>query len=169
MENFSENFEIAPTGEISAGAGVGTSGGTIAFGIKENNYLGKGLSVDANGSLSAESFKGKFSVTNPKYNNSDKLVFFNIQALEIDKLKKSGFKTNKTGFEFGTSFEQFKDFNFGVSTRTFYENIETNSSASARLKKQTGDYFDTFLNLDFLLFAFLSSSLIVNSVLKGPL
>ena len=28
-----------PTGEISAGVGVGTSGGTIGFGIKENNYL----------------------------------------------------------------------------------------------------------------------------------
>ena len=25
-----------------------TSGGTITFGVKENNYLGKGLSVDSN-------------------------------------------------------------------------------------------------------------------------
>ena len=37
-------FEEKPTGEISAGAGVGTSGGTIGFGVKENNYLGKGIS-----------------------------------------------------------------------------------------------------------------------------
>ena len=29
------------TGEISAGAGIGTSGGTLAFNIKENNWLGK--------------------------------------------------------------------------------------------------------------------------------
>ena len=41
------------TGEISAGAGIGTSGGTIAVGIKENNYLGKGLSLDANATLSS--------------------------------------------------------------------------------------------------------------------
>ena len=34
--------EERPTGEISAGAGVGTSGGTIAFNIKENNWLGQG-------------------------------------------------------------------------------------------------------------------------------
>ena len=35
--------EEKPTGEITAGAGVGTSGGSIAFGVKENNYLGKGI------------------------------------------------------------------------------------------------------------------------------
>ena len=37
--------------EKSAGAGVGTSGGNVMFGIK-NNYLGKGLSVDANATVS---------------------------------------------------------------------------------------------------------------------
>ena len=39
------NVEERPTGEISAGAGVGTSGGTIAFNIKENNWLGQGKIV----------------------------------------------------------------------------------------------------------------------------
>ena len=37
--------EEKPTGEISAGAGIGTSGGTLAFSIKENNWLGEGKSV----------------------------------------------------------------------------------------------------------------------------
>ena len=48
------NFEVEekPTGEIQAGAGAGTEGGTFYFGVKENNYLGKGLSVDANATLS---------------------------------------------------------------------------------------------------------------------
>ena len=145
------SVEEKPTGEISAGAGIGTSGGTVAFGIKENNYLGKGLSVDVNGSISSESIKGKFSVINPNYKNSDKSVFVNVQALEIDKLKKSGFKTNKQGFEFGTNFEQYEDFRLGISTSSFYEKIETNSTASSRLKKQTGDYWDTFINFDFFL------------------
>ena len=35
------NVEEQSTGEISAGAGVGTSGGTLAFGITENNWLGE--------------------------------------------------------------------------------------------------------------------------------
>ena len=53
-EKFEENsnskiinitVEEKATGEIMAGAGVGTSGGTLSFGIKENNYLGKGIKL----------------------------------------------------------------------------------------------------------------------------
>ena len=40
--------EEMPTGEISAGAGIGTDGGSFAFNIKENNWLGKGVTVSAN-------------------------------------------------------------------------------------------------------------------------
>ena len=34
------SVEEKPTGEISAGAGVGTHGGTLSFGVRENNFLG---------------------------------------------------------------------------------------------------------------------------------
>ena len=61
-----------------AGAGFGTSFG-FTFGVKENNYLGKGISVNANATVSKERLKGILSVTNPNYNNSDKSVYFNIQ------------------------------------------------------------------------------------------
>ena len=145
------NFEIdeKPTGEVMAGAGGGTEGGTVFFGVKENNYLGKGLAVDANATLSAESFKGKFSVTNPNFNNSDKSTFFNIQAIEIDRLSDSGYKTNRTGFELGTGFEYLQDLNLSLSTSTFVEKIETDSTASTRQKAQTGNYLDTFLKFNF--------------------
>ena len=145
------NIEVEekPTGEISAGAGIGSSGGTVMFGVKENNYLGKGLAVDANATVSSETFKGIFSVTNPNYKNSDKSVFVSLQSLEIDKTKNYGFKTNKTGFEFGTKFEYLKDFNLGLSSSTYYENIETDSTASARQKSQEGDYLDVFTNFEF--------------------
>ena len=52
------NVEEKATGEISAGAGFGTSGSTFTFGVRENNYLGKGLAVDANASISTDSIKG---------------------------------------------------------------------------------------------------------------
>ena len=141
--------EEKPTGEISAGAGFGTGGGTIVAGIKENNYLGKGLKVEANATLTEQTFKGLFSVTNPNYKNSDKSVFANIQAQEIDQMKNYGYKTNKTGFEIGTGFEYYEDLRLSISTRSFVEKIETDSTASARQKKQEGNYFDTFLNLNF--------------------
>ena len=142
-------IEEKPTGEIMAGAGAGTDGGSIYFGIKENNYLGKGLSVDANATVSGETFKGKLSVTNPNYNNSDRKVYASIQAIEIDQLENYGYKTNKSGFEVGTNFEYLEDFYLGLSTNTFVEEIETNSNASASQKRQAGNYLDTFLNLDF--------------------
>ena len=78
-----------------AGAGFGTSGSTFTFGVKVNNYLGKGLGVDANATISPETFKGKLSIYNPNYKNSDKLVFANIQSLEMDRTKNFGYKSNK--------------------------------------------------------------------------
>ena len=110
------NIEVEekPTGEIQAGAGAGTEGGTFYFGIKENNYLGKGLSVDANATISTERFKGILSVTNPNYKNTNKSTFFNLQAIEIDQLKDYGYKTNKTGFELGTNFEYFETVTFSI-------------------------------------------------------
>ncbi len=145
------NYELVekPTGELTAGAGVGTDGGSFFFGVKENNYLGKGVSVDAEINVSTNSIKGNYSITNPNYNNSDKSIYFNIKAEETDKLKDFGYKTNKTGFALGTSFEYLKDFNLGLSTSSFFENMETDSTASARQKKQAGNYFDTFLKFNF--------------------
>ena len=142
-------IEEKPTGEITAGAGVGTDGGTFFVGVKENNYLGKGLSVNADATISAESLKGNFSITNPNFNNSDKSVFVNIKAEETDKLKDFGYKTNKTGFSFGTNFEYLKDFNLGLSTSSFVEKMETDSTASASQQKQAGNYWDTFLKFNF--------------------
>ena len=131
-------IEEKPTGEITAGAGVGTSGNTIAFGVRENNYLGKGISLDTNVSLSDESLKGLFSVTNPNYKNSDKLVYFSAEAIETDRLTAFGYKTNKTGFSVGTNFEFLDDFNLGLGSSNYYEKIDTDSTASARQRLQEG-------------------------------
>ncbi len=137
--------EEKPTGELMAGAGFGTSGGTFTFGVKENNYLGKGIAVNANATVSKNSFKGIFGVTNPNFNNSDKSVFLNVQANEIDRLKNFGYKSNKQGFEIGTNFEYLDKLNIGLGTSSFYEKIETDATASTRQKNQEGDYWDTFL------------------------
>ena len=138
-----------PTGEISAGVGLGTTGGTISFGVKENNYLGKGLAVDSNITIEKDSIKGLLSVSDPNFRNTDKSVFGSIQANENDQLKTFGYKSSKTGFSFGTKFEYLDDLFLGISSSAFYEDIETDSTASARQKKQSGDYLDIFLELDF--------------------
>ena len=119
------------------------------FGVRENNYLGKGLRVESNFILNEESIKGVFSVNNPNYLNSDKAVYFSAEASDTDRLTDFGYKTTKQGFLIGTSFEYLDNFNLGIGTSNFYEKIETNSTASTRQKKQEGDYWDSFLNLKF--------------------
>ena len=141
--------EEKATGEISAGAGAGTDGGTFFISVKENNYLGKGLAIDANASISSERIKGLFSVTDPNYKNSDKSVFVNAQSTEINKLTDFGYKTSKTGFELGTKFEYFEDTYVGFATSSFIEKIETDSTASARQKAQAGNYLDSFFKFNF--------------------
>ncbi len=142
-------LEEKPTGEIMAGAGFGTSGTSTTFGIKENNYLGNGLSVDAKLDISQESIKGKFSLRNPNYNNSDKSIYTNIQSSETDRLTDFGYKTNKTGFTLGTDFEYYDDLFLGIGFNSYYESIETDSTASSQQKKLKGNYFDNFLSLSF--------------------
>ncbi len=147
-KNIDITIEEKATGEIMAGAGVGTDGSTLSFAIKENNYLGRGIKLVSELTLSEETLKGQFNVKNPNFRNSDKSVDLNIQALETDKLTDSGYKTNKTGFGFGTGFEYQDDLFLGLGQETYYEKIETNSSASTRQKSQEGNYWDTFLNLN---------------------
>jgi outer membrane protein insertion porin family len=144
------SVEEKPTGEISAQAGFGTSGGSLGFGIKENNFLGKGLSLDSNFNLSEETFKGKFILTNPNYNNSDKSIYISAEAIETDNFKTYGYKTNKTGINIGTNFEYLNDLRLGVGTSNFYEVIKTNSTASQAQQDQEGNYWDSFVNFDFI-------------------
>ncbi len=143
------SVEEKATGEITASAGVGTSGKSIGFGVSENNFLGRGIGLDSNITLSTETLKGKFSVTNPNFLNSDKSVYASVEALETDKLTDFGYKTNKNGFLIGTSFEYLDDFRLGVGSSNFYEKIETDSTASNNMKKQEGNYWDSFINFKF--------------------
>ena len=134
--------EEKPTGEVSVGAGVGTSGTSTSFGVRENNFLGQGIKLNSNISLSEETLKGMFSYTKPNFKNSDRDLTLSVQSNETDRLKDYGYKTNDTGFSIGTRFEHLEDFFISPTFSTNYESIETSSTASSRLKKQSGDYFD---------------------------
>ena len=140
--------EEKPTGEIYAQAGTGTSGSSVGFGIKENNFLGNGIGLDTNFELSSDSFKGKFSVTNPYFNNSDKSLYVSAEATENDNYQTFGYKTNRKGVSIGTNFEYLNDFYLGINNSNFYEVIETNSTASAQQQAQEGNYWDSFIKLN---------------------
>ena len=124
----------SPTGEIFAGAGTGTSGATIAGGITENNYLGKGIRLSTKLSVSEDEIKGIFSVLNPNFKNSDKSLNTIIESTTSDFLSTGGFKTSRTGFGIGTGFEQYSDLFVNLDVSTYYEKLETTSTASKHKK-----------------------------------
>ena len=135
--------EEKPTGEIMIGAGAGSEGGTLGFSVSENNFLGKGIQLSSSLDLTEDSVRGLFSVTNPNFNYSDKSLSTSVESTNVDKLTDSGYKSTKTGFTFGTGFEQFEDIYFTPKLSNFYEDISTKSTASANLKSQSGSYFES--------------------------
>ena len=141
--------EEKPTGEIMAGAGVGTSGGTVAFGVSENNYLGRGIEFTLIFLLVQESLKGLISLNNPNYKGSNRSLNTSLESTVTDRLKNFGYKSNKTGFSVGSGFEFYDDLYWNTGFSSYVEKLETDSTASASMKKQEGSYFDTFFNQTF--------------------
>ena len=135
--------EERATGEIAAGAGTGTSGSTLSFAIKENNYMGTGVKLNTQVAVSDTGISGVFSTNNPNYKNSNKGLFTKLEASKVDQMTNFGYKSSKTGFSLGTSFEQYTDFFFSPSFNNYFETLKTSSSASDAKKKQKGDYFDS--------------------------
>ena len=144
------NITEKATGEIFAGVGTGTDGSSFSAGVKENNYLGRGVKVDSNINFSQERIKGKFIVSNPNYKNSDKNLDLALEATSIDRVETSGYKSNITGFTIGTEFEYLDDFRLGLSTKNNFEKITVDGSSSNKQKKQDGNYFDSFIGLNFI-------------------
>ena len=139
------NVEEKATGEIFAGAGTGTAGSSISAGIKENNYLGLGIKLDTNLTINDDSVKGKFSVLNPNYNNSDKSLKTTIESSTTDLISSSGYKTSRTGILLGTEFEQMTDLFVNLELSNYYEDLETSSTANSIVKKQEGNYFENLI------------------------
>ncbi len=135
-----------PTGEIMAGAGVGTSGGTVAFGVKENNFLGRGINFGTDLSISSETVKGIVSLNNPNYKGSNKSLNLSLESRSTDRLKTFGYESNKTGFTIGSGFEYYDNLFLNIGVSNYVEKLTTDTTASATLKKQEGSYFDSFFN-----------------------
>ena len=151
---FKKNIEInvveQPTGEISAGAGYGTSGQTITFGIKEKNFSGNATNLNTNLSISSRSVKGALSVIIPNYNYSDKSLRFNISRSSNDFLDTAGYETTISNITLGTGFEYKEDLFFTPLIVLETEKLKTDSTASSSLKKQNGNYNNVELDYSFL-------------------
>ncbi len=133
------SVEEQPTGEIGAGAGLGTSGGTLAFNVKENNWLGEGKSLEFDVQLDEESLAGNLIYTNPNYDFLGNSLYYNLSSSSNDK-PNQGYENSVISIGGGTSFEQYKDVKVSLSLQGTYDDLRTQDSASSSLKKQAGSF-----------------------------
>jgi len=143
------SVEEKPTGEISAGAGFGTTGASFSFNIVENNWLGKGRNVTTSLDVSAEAFSGGLSVTDPNYNFSGNSLTYYIKNTASDK-PDSGYKNNIFSTGIGTRFEQWKNIYLSPTLSFDYDQMTSAAGASEGLKKQEGTYSDLSISYGIL-------------------
>ena len=133
--------EEKATGEIAAGAGVGTEGTSFSFLLKENNYLGKGLGVDASLSITEHSIRGGLSMEDVNFRNSGNLVWGGLTSLKNDR-PDSGYENTLTKFDLGTKFEHLNDLYISPSLTLTFDELKVTSDASSSMKKQAGNFTD---------------------------
>jgi len=139
------NVEEMPTGEISAGIGVGTNGGTFAIQISENNWLGEGKRLDFNIETDEETLQGNIDYFNPNYNFLGNSFGFTIFSESNDK-PNQGYENNLVGSGVNTRFEQYKDVFTSLGLAFTYDDLRTDSSASTALQKQSGEFSELAFN-----------------------
>ena len=140
------SVEEKPTGEISAGAGIGTTGGSFTATITENNWLGKGIALATSLDISKETFSGAVTYANPNHNFSGNALTYYL-ANTSNKKEESGYKNNIISSGIGTRFEQYRNVYIAPKLNLSYDNLKVEKTASDALKKQEGSFTD--LNFDY--------------------
>ena len=135
------NIEVVekPTGEISAGAGIGTDGGSFAIGISENNWLGEGKKVDFSLEADAESLGGILRYSDPNYNFLGNSISYYISSEDNDK-PDQGYENTIISTGVSTTFEQYKKIFTTLGINASYDDLRTDGTASTSLSKQSGEF-----------------------------
>ncbi len=148
LKTIDVTVEEKPTGEISAGAGIGTNGGTVAFTVKENNYLGEGTSVAFDIEVNQDSLRGTLNYTDPNYDFLGNSINYYIQSANNDK-PDQGYENTIIGTGARTTFEQYKDLYASLGISATYDDLQTLDSATDSLKKQSGSFNEIAGNYGF--------------------
>ncbi len=139
--------EEKPTGEITAGAGVGSDGSTVAFGVKENNWLGSGIQLSSFLEVDESKVRGELRFSNPNFDYTGNALGFNIGAVTNDQSEDSGYKNNTISFGTSIDFEQYRNIFIRPGVSFVSDDLTVDSTASNLLKKQAGTYNE--LSLDY--------------------
>ena len=136
------SVEEKATGEVLAGAGIGTDGTSFMFSINENNWLGRGVKLQTAVNASQDKVSGNILISNPNYNYSGNAVTGSLDVSSTDRTSSSGFKSSRTGFDLGTSFEQYENIFISPNFSLSFEDIEVEEDASTAVKNMEGNFFN---------------------------
>ena len=133
------SVEEQPTGSVSAGVGVGSSGSTVSSTIVEKNLFGKGITLDGNVSVGTEKISGNVGLSLPDFMNSGNILNYNIFAVSTD-FTNAGYESKKIGNSVSTKYNIYEDVSLTTGAGIDRDSINTNSSASDLYKSREGDY-----------------------------
>jgi len=131
-----------PTGEISSGLGIGSSGSSISFNLKENNFLGQGIYTNVGLNFGTQQVLGSITVNNPDYANTGNNLKSSLFLLK-NNYNNAGYDNKIIGSNISTTSEIFKDIYFENGFGLSYDQISITQAASPLISTQAGNYFTT--------------------------
>ena len=134
--------EEVPTGEISGGAGAGTNGANISGGIRENNFLGKGIKLNSNLNIGTQKIFGFFEYIDPDYQSSGNSLGLKFFA-ENNEFDNASYQNKLIGASIYTNYEIFDQIFLNPGFTFEFDSVSANSDASSLVKKRDGDYWSS--------------------------
>ena len=141
----SENLNIIismneiSTGEISAGAGFGSTGASISFNLKEKNFYGQGIVADFNVNLGTEQTLGQIAISNPDFANTGNTLSNSI-FITKSYYENAGYENKIIGQDVSYGFEALKNINLSLGFGFDYDRIDVEAKASDLIKKRNGNF-----------------------------
>lgn len=129
------------TGELSAGAGFSSSDGAIGtVGLRERNFLGRGLDVSASFAISQRTQAIDLKYTEPYFLDRNLSAGFDVFRTDRDFEDEGGFDQQTTGFRLRSGYEITDDLSQSWSytlSRNRLENIDASASIFVRAAEGT--------------------------------
>ena len=107
--------------------------------------MGEGKSLALDVELDEESLSGFLRYTDPNYNFLGNSINYSIASERNDK-PNQGYENSVYSAGIGTGFEQYKNLRVSLGLNASYDDLRTESGASASLKKQEGTFSELNAN-----------------------
>ena len=131
--------EEQPTGSISAGIGLGSSGSTVTTGLQERNLFGSGNSLFSNVSLGTEKISGNVNLVQPDFKSTGNQLTTGLFAISTD-YSNAGYESSKYGANTSIRYQVYEDIFLSTGLSLDSDTIDTSSKASALYKSREGQY-----------------------------